>query len=181
MSNIHSTTINRGAMASMNNKKTISMISGGIMLHSYVKVYVHFVWSTKNRDPFLDNQVRPNVHRHILEYAQTKRISIDTIGVQKEHIHVFISMRSDQNIDDVAKLLKGESSHWINSENFIKPKFSWQRGFGAFSISPSHVEAVRSYINNQDEHHRKKSYIEEVADLLMKYGYNKDEMKKQHE
>jgi REP element-mobilizing transposase RayT len=91
-------------------------------------------------------------------------------------------MRSDQNIDDVAKLLKGESSHWINSEYLIKLKFSWQRGYGAFSISPSHVvEAVRSYIKNQNEHHRKKSYIEEVVDLLMKYGFDKDEMKKHDE
>ena len=127
------------------------------MVHSYVKVYIHFVWSTKNRKPFLGYQVRPNIQQHILEYAQIKGISIDTIGVQKEHIHVFVSMRSDQNVDDVAKLLKGESSHWINSEILIKPKFNWQRGYGAFSISPSHVEAVRSYIKNQDDRHRKKS------------------------
>jgi REP element-mobilizing transposase RayT len=68
------------------------------MLHSYVKIYVHFVWSTKNCEPFLGNQVRPDVYRHILEYAQIKGISIDTIGVQKEHIHVFVSMRNDQTL-----------------------------------------------------------------------------------
>ena len=151
------------------------------MLHSYVKIYVHIVWSTKNRKPFLDNLVRPNLQQHILEYAQTKRISIMTIGIQKEHVHVLASIRSDQNIDDVVKLLKGESSHWINSENLIKPKFSWQRGYGAFSLSPSHIEAVRGYINNQDEHHRKKSYIEEISDLLIKYGYNKDQMNTEDE
>jgi putative transposase len=161
--------------------KTISMVSGETMLHSYVKVYVHFVWSTKNRKPFLGNLVRPCVQKHILEYAQTKELSIGTIGVQKEHIHVLVTMRSDQNINDVVKLLKGESSHWINSENIIKPKFSWQRGYGAFSVSPSHVEAVRAYIKNQDEHHRKKSYIEEIADLLVKYGYDKDEINREDE
>jgi REP element-mobilizing transposase RayT len=151
------------------------------MLHSYVKVYVHFVWSTKNREPFLGDEVRPKVQNHVLIYAQTKNISIDTIGIQKEHIHLLVSMRSNQNIDDVAKLLKGESSHWINSENLIKPKFSWQRGYGAFSISPSHLDAVRTYINNQDEHHRNKSYSEEVADLLTKYGYDKNEINKGEE
>ena len=151
------------------------------MLHSYVKVYVHFVWSTKNRDPFLGNQVRPRIQQHILEYAETKEISVVTIGIQKEHIHVLVSIRSNQNIDDVAKLLKGESSHWINSEDLIKPKFSWQRGYGAFSLSPSHVEVVIAYINHQDEHHRKKTYIEEIADLLMKYGFDKDETNREDE
>jgi N-acetyl-anhydromuramyl-L-alanine amidase AmpD len=73
-------------------------------------------------------------------------------------------------------LLKGESSHWINSENLINPKFSWQRGYGAFSISPSHIDAVGTYINNQNEHHRKKTYMEEVTALLAKYGYDKDAM-----
>jgi putative transposase len=161
--------------------KTISMVSGETMVHSYVKVYIHVVWSTKNRKPFLGYQVRPHLQQHILEYAQIKGISIISIGVQKEHVHVLVSIRSDQNIDDVVKLLKGESSHWINSENLIKPKFSWQRGYGAFSLSPSHVEAVRGYINNQDEHHRKKSYIEEITELLIKYGYNKDKMNREVE
>jgi REP element-mobilizing transposase RayT len=147
-----------------------------MMVHSYVKVYIHFVWSTKNREPYLIDDARVPVHHHILAYAQTKNISVNVLGIQKEHLHALISLRSDQNIDDVAKLLKGESSHWINSENLINPKFSWQRGYGAFSISPTHIDAVRTYINNQNEHHRKKTYMEEVTELLTKYGYDKDAM-----
>jgi putative transposase len=111
-----------------------------------------------------------------LRMRKPKNIIVDALGIQKEHLHALISLRSDQNIDDVAKLLKGESSHWINSENLINPKFSWQRGYGAFSISPSHVDAVKIYINNQDEHHRKKTYVEEVTELLTKYGLTPEEI-----
>ncbi|MBI3365408.1 MAG: transposase [Ignavibacteriae bacterium] len=89
---------------------------------------------------------------------------------------MLIHLRSNQKIDDIVKLLKGESSHWINAENLIRPKFSWQRGYGAFSISSSHVEAIREYIQNQEEHHRKKTYREEMISILRKYGFESDEI-----
>ncbi len=150
------------------------------MLHSYVKVFIHLVWSTKNREPFLRKDVHPVVVQHILDYSKIQKIFINAINIQKDHIHVLITMRSDQNIDEVAKLLKGESSHWINSENLIRPKFSWQRGYGAFSLSPSHIEAVKNYISSQNEHHRKITYREEVLELLKKYGYDKVEIDKEN-
>jgi len=93
------------------------------------------------------------------------------MSVQVDHLHLLVSLRSDQKVDEVAKLIKGESSHWINSENIVKPKFSWQRGYGAFSISPSHVEAVRKYILGQDEHHRKRTFAEEYRTILKRYGF----------
>ncbi len=68
------------------------------------------------------------------------------------------------------KLLKGESSHWINENNLISQKFNWQRGYGAFSVSPSHLTVVRKYIANQDEHHRTKTFLEEYNTILKKYG-----------
>jgi putative transposase len=146
------------------------------MLHSYVRIFIHFVWSIKNRAPFLIKEIRHTVFQHIVDYTKTKKIFINAMNIQKEHVHILVSMRGDQNIDDIVKLLKGESSHWINSENLIKPKFSWQRGYGAFSIGQSHIEVVRDYIINQEEHHRKRSYNEEVEELLKKYGYGNNEM-----
>ena len=142
------------------------------MLHSFTKIYIHLVWSTKAREPLLMKDVRKAVHTHIINYAATKAIAIECMNVQMDHVHVLISLPSDQKVDDVVKLMKGESSHWINAENLIRPKFSWQRGYGAFSISSSHVEAVKEYIVNQDEHHRKRSYGEELKTILRKYGYS---------
>ena len=142
------------------------------MLHSFTKIYIHLVWSTKAREPLLMKDVRQVVQEHIVKYSASKGITIECMNVQVDHVHVLISLSSDQKVDDVVKLMKGESSHWINSENLIRPKFSWQRGYGAFSISSSHVEAVREYITNQDEHHRTRSFTEEFKTILVKYGYS---------
>ena len=142
------------------------------MLHSFTKIFVHLIWSTKSRARLLKSDIKPVIEQHIVQYATSKGIRIDCINVQIEHVHVLISLSSDQKVDEVVKFLKGESSHWINSENLIHPKFSWQRGYGAFSISSSHIVAVREYIKNQDEHHRKKSFAEELNAILLKYGFS---------
>ena len=131
------------------------------MLHSYTKLYVHLIWGTKNRFNYFNKEIRDLVKDHILKYAKENNIEVLSINIQSDHLHLLISLRSDQKVDDIVKRLKGESSHWINSENIIKPKFSWQRGYGAFSISSSHLDAVKNYIKNQDEHHKKVSFIDE--------------------
>ncbi len=146
------------------------------MTHSYTQIFVHLVWSTKDRRRFVTNQLRPQLFHHFIEYCKLNNIYIDSLGIQPEHVHVLINLRSDQKVDDVVKLIKGESSHWINEENLIRPKFGWQRGYGAFSVSMSHLDAVRTYIRNQDEHHRKRSFMEEVQAILMKHGFNIAEM-----
>jgi putative transposase len=145
------------------------------MLHSFTKIYIHLVWSTKTREPLLVKDVRSLVEKHILDYSEAKEINILSIKTQIDHVHVLISLGSDQKVDDLVKLMKGESSHWINSENLIRSKFSWQRGYGAFSVSSSHVEVVKKYILNQDEHHRTKTYGEELRTILQKYGYSLSE------
>jgi len=144
------------------------------MLHSYTKLYVHLIWGTKNRFNYFNKEIRDLVKDHILKYAKENNIEVLSINIQSDHLHLLISLRSDQKVDDIVKRLKGESSHWINSENIIKPKFSWQRGYGAFSISSSHLDAVKNYIKNQDEHHKKVSFIDEYKKILTKYGYSID-------
>jgi len=141
------------------------------MLHAYTRLFIHLVWSTKHRQRWLTTNLRPRLHEHLLENARSKHIAIDTLAVQPEHVHVLLNLQSNQQVDDVVKLLKGESSHWINAEDLVHPKFSWQRGYGAFSLSSSHVDALRTYITNQDEHHRNKSFAEEYEELLLKYGF----------
>lgn len=145
------------------------------MLHSYVRVYIHLIWSTKGRVPTLIKEVRPKVTEHLIANAKEKNIGIDTINVQMDHSHALVALSSDQKIDDIVRLLKGESSHWINAENIIRQKFSWQRGYGAFSVSSSHLESVRAYIKNQDAHHRKKTFREEYETILRKYGFSETE------
>ncbi|MCZ6775353.1 MAG: IS200/IS605 family transposase [Ignavibacteria bacterium] len=142
------------------------------MLHSYTKILVHLVWATKKRDKLLTKEARPQVLEHIAAYGRDNNISIDSLNLQMDHVHVLITLLSNQKIDDIVRLPKGESSHWINAENIIPQKFSWQRGYGAFSVSFSQVELVRQYIRNQDEHHRKNSFSEEFDAMLRKHGFD---------
>ncbi len=118
--------------------------------HSYTKVIIHFVWSTKYRKRFVTRELRPKLFDHIIHYSRNNGIIIDSLGIQLEHLHVMVYLRRNQNVDSVAKLIKGKSSHWINSENLIHPKFSWQKGYAAFSVSPYQADIIRSYVRNQD-------------------------------
>lgn len=142
------------------------------MSHSFTRIYVHLIWSTKCRQRFITSELRPQLFGHILEYSGERNICVDSLGIQPEHVHLLANLRGNQNPDDVAKLIKGESSHWINSENLVNPKFSWQKGYGAFSVSSSHLEITREFIKNQDEHHSAESFSEELRSILLKHGFD---------
>ena len=137
----------------------------------FVKVWIHVVWTTKNRQPYLTKEIKQNVISHIKENAKEKKIFIDSIDGSSEHIHCLISLGQEQNISKVLMLLKGESSHWINENNLCKMKFEWQDEYFAVSVSESQVDAVRKYIQNQEEHHRKKTFGEEYEEFLQKYNF----------
>ena len=138
----------------------------------FVKVYLHCVWSTKNRIPYLDSiELRQKVWNHIRENAIKKGIYIDFINGYSDHCHCLISLGVDQNIQKVIQLIKGESSFWINKNELTKEKFQWQEEYFAVSVSESILDKVREYIKNQEEHHKKKSFQEEYDEFILKYGF----------
>jgi REP element-mobilizing transposase RayT len=140
----------------------------------YVKVYIHFVWSTKNREPFLSTkEIREQVWHHIKANAKEKGIFIDFINGYSEHCHCLVSLGIDQTIQKTIQLIKGESSFWINKQQIIKQKFEWQDQYFAVSISESMIDKVREYIKNQEEHHRHKTFSEEYDEFILKYGFQK--------
>ena len=138
---------------------------------SFVRIWVHVVFGTKNREQFLDKDVREKVVYHIIENARTKNIFIDRINGYNDHLHCFLSLGLDQNISKVVNLIKGESSYWINKNKILTTKFEWADEYFAVSVSESQVDSVRKYINNQEEHHRKKSFSEEYDEFINKYGF----------
>ncbi len=141
---------------------------------AFVKVYIHFTWSTKNRIPFLDSsELRKKAWEHIKENAKEKGIFIHTINGYQEHCHCLISLGPDQTISKIMQLIKGESSYWINKHNLCKQKFEWQDEYFALSVSESMVDKVREYIKNQEEHHKKKTYQEEYDQFIEKHGFQK--------
>ena len=146
------------------------------MAHSAIRVYVHYVWTTKNRERVLVNEARSRVKEHMLRYAKENSTEIEALDVQPEHAHLLVALSRSQRIEDVVKLIKGESSHWINAGNLLPGKFSWQTGYWAGSVCYQHKDIVKSYINAQDEHHRRKSFVEEFEGVLRDYGYSDAEI-----
>ena len=138
----------------------------------FIKAYIHFVWSTKNREPFLDSkELRIRVWNHIRENAIKKAIFIDFINGYSDHCHCLISLGADQTIQKTMQLIKGESSFWINNQQLTKTKFEWQDEYFAVSISESMLDKVRDYIKNQEEHHKKITFTQEYDSFITKYGF----------
>ena len=140
----------------------------------FTKVYIHFVWSTKNRMPLLETkEIRDKVWFHVRENAIKKGIFIDFVNGHSQHCHCLVSLGIDQNISKIMQLIKGESSFWINKAGITKDKFEWQDEYYGVSVSESMIEKVRNYIKNQEIHHRSKSYDDEIDELISKHGFQK--------
>ena len=144
----------------------------------FVKVWLHFVWSTKNREPFLTDEIRPKVFRHIRENAKAKDIHLDFINGYVDHVHCLISLGTNQTIEKIMNLLKGESSFWINKNQLCRTKFEWQDEYFVVSVSETNLEAVRKYIANQETHHQRRSFDDEFEAFLKRAGFQKFEDKK---
>jgi putative transposase len=139
----------------------------------YLRVWIHFVWSTKDRKGLLTHEIRQTIFDHIKHNAKEKDIFMDCINGYSDHVHCLISLGNDQTISKVMQLVKGESSFWINKEKLCKEKFEWQDEFFGVSVSQSQVDAVRKYIWNQEEHHKKKTFMDEYNELILKYSFQK--------
>ena len=140
----------------------------------FVKIYIHFVWSTKNRETILETkEIRDQVWFHIKENARKKEIFIDYVNGYSQHCHCLVSLGVDQTISKTIQLIKGESSFWINKEGLTKQKFEWQDEYYGVSVSESMIERVRNYIKNQEVHHSSKSYDDEIDELISKHGFQK--------
>ncbi len=135
---------------------------------SYVNILVHAVWATKYRNAVLTRENRLILFQHILQNSKEKEIHIDRIGGYVDHVHCLISLSREQNISKVIQLIKGESSFWVNKHKVFKPKLEWAIDYYAASISHSALTAVRAYIDNQEEHHRRLNFDQEVKAIFNK-------------
>jgi putative transposase len=111
-------------------------------------------------------ELRQKIFDHISVNSRTKGIELDCIGGGYDHVHALISLGADQTIAKIAQLLKGESSHWVNEQQLLRHKFGWQDDYFAASVSESALTDVRRYIENQEEHHRKKTFADEFERFL---------------
>jgi REP element-mobilizing transposase RayT len=146
------------------------------MSQSLAQVYLHIVFSTKNRQPWLvDRQIREEMHRFLGGACNDLGCPVLRVGGVADHVHILCRLGRSIAIADLLKELKRTSSQWIKTKDASLEDFHWQNGYGAFSISPGHVEALVLYIENQEEHHRTETFQDEFRRLLMKYEIEWDE------
>jgi putative transposase len=132
------------------------------MQGNYIALYVHLIWTTKNRLPFLEKRFRYLLLDHIREISVIKGIKINIINGVEDHLHCFVSMKPTQSVSKIVKDLKGESSRWLNEQKWLNEHFDWQDGYGAISVSPQNFETVTNYIYNQESHHAFHSLEDEL-------------------
>ena len=137
----------------------------------YLNIWIHFVWATKNRAPVLTKNIRQDVFKHIKDNGSLKNIHIDFVNGYLEHVHCLVSLNQKQTIAEVAQLMKGESSHWINKYKLTPEKFEWQDEYFAVSVSEKDVNKVRKYIKNQEQHYSKMTFVQEYNLFMKNYGF----------
>jgi REP-associated tyrosine transposase len=145
--------------------------------HSYSRCWIHLIWGTLDRAKVLNKAAAKRVSRHLHEYAKGKGAYMKINYVNADHVHVLVDVPTALSIEELMQLLKGNSSHWINSHDIVAGKFAWGRGYGAFSVSQSNVNRVARYIADQEEHHRVRTFAEELREFIDRHGlYWKDEV-----
>ena len=135
------------------------------MWQTYANIWIHFIWTTKERVPLITPSVKYKLYKHIRDIAKKESIVIDILNGTEDHVHCLVSVGSTQTIAGIAKQPKGGSSYLVNKNGSTADYFDWQDGYGAISVSPSNIPNVRQYIKNQEKHHRNTSLTEELAQI----------------
>ena len=145
------------------------------MPQSLSKVYIHLVFSTKGRTDTLPKTHLKEVHAYLAQILNNNNCTAICVGGIANHVHLLFVLSKTNTLADIVRLLKSNSSKWINERNGCLRHFGWQDGYGAFSVSQSQVQKVVDYIENQETHHHKKTFQEEYKQLLDAYGIGYDE------
>lgn len=145
------------------------------MGQSLVKNYIHIVFSTKNRLPMINESIEQELYSYIGGICNNLECLPIKIGGEKDHIHILCLLSKKIALTKLLEEIKSHSSKWIKTKDESLKSFYWQNGYGAFSVNPSQVETVVTYIENQKEHHRKTSFQEEYRAFLKKYNVEYDE------
>jgi len=141
------------------------------MPHTYCTNLVHCVFSTKERADLIAEDVQEQLYAYLFGIAKNLEFEILALGGTANHVHILLGLSPKQSLSSVLRDLKANSSRWMRQSN---PKFAWQEGFGAFSVSPSQAPVVKHYIRSQAEHHKKRNFEEEFLLLLKKSGVDYD-------
>jgi len=145
------------------------------MPNTYTQLYIHCVFAVKYRAAVISSEWEERLHKYITGIAQNNGHKLLAINSVSDHVHLLIGLSPAQSISEIMRLVKGDSSEFINKNGLTKTKFQWQEGYGAFSNSHSQIDAVVKYIINQKHHHQKKNFHQEYLDMLKDYAVDFNE------
>lgn len=136
------------------------------MSHSFYKIWLHVVFSTKDRGLLIPKEKEKIIYQYLTEQLQKLNCPVRIINGIADHIHLLFLQNPQKSVSEVIKQIKGSSSHWINQHKIIRNQFAWQTGYGVFSVSESQLEKVYLYIQNQKDHHRRQTFLEEYDEFI---------------
>jgi putative transposase len=140
------------------------------MGNTYTQIFLHIVFAVKDRASLIQPGWRSELHKYITGIIQNNSHKLIAINGTANHLHIAVGYKPHQLISELLQDIKGNSSKWINEKRFVRGHFSWQSGYGAFSFSQSQIDNVVKYINNQEQHHKKKRFQEEYIQFLKNYN-----------
>ena len=145
------------------------------MPNTYTQIHMHAVFAVRARAGLIQNEWKNDLYRYITGIVQHYSHKLLAINGMPDHLHVFFGMRPNQSLSDLMQDIKSGSSQWINNQKFVKGRFEWEGGYGAFSYSKSQASRVIAYIQNQEIHHRKKTFLGGYKEYLKKFEVDYDE------
>ena len=145
------------------------------MANTYTQIHLQFVFAVKYRNGLIHSSFKKEFYHYISGIIKANNHKLLAINGMPDHIHILVGMRPSQSVSDLIQNIKANSSKWINEKKFLKVKFEWQEGYGAFSYSKSHVQNVIKYIQNQEKRHHVKSFNDEYLDFLKAFEIDYDE------
>jgi putative transposase len=145
------------------------------MPQSFTKLYAHLIFSTKSRQPFLDEKIQARVHGYLATIVRSIDSPYVVVGGVADHVHILFDMGKMHAPVEFVERVKRESSKFVKTLGPRYSRFYWQRGYGMFSVSPIHLADVEEYVRTQQAHHEKKTFQEEYREFLNRYGIEYDE------
>jgi len=150
-------------------KEYLPQNKSNVMANTYTQIHIQAVFAVQNRDSIILNTWKDELYRYITGILQNNKHKLLAINGMPDHIHILFGFRPTQSLSDLMQDIKGYSSKWVNDKRFIRSRFSWQEGYGAFSYSVAGVPGIIKYILSQREHHRRITFLEEYLDFLREF------------
>ena len=145
------------------------------MANTYTQIYIHIVFAVEGRQNLIKKENKEELQKYITGIIRNKKQKLIAIDIPPDHEHIFIGMKQSIASSDLVRDIKNNSSTFINEKKWLRGKFNWQEGFGAFSYCHSQIDTIARYIQNQEKHHQKKTFKQEYLEILKKFNVEYDE------